>query len=271
MLFSCLMFAQLKRHRSQPLHSPDFLTPSTQYKLGCYWVSYTKPTACANSKIQSVTHWPGESPTSACTSGLHHQHGNVTGVPPALPVTQDHNSAQISGTAPGYPGEREFLSLSITPASPKVLIPPKHHFHPHYCLWLTFALLPSVGRSMHHLPRATHPWSPYLPWYKDPFQAATWLHDHPKMLPHSLSDLNSHPEKEETPVPNNQYCRPPVRGHRKERGNSNRSGHLLMLNNKISTASAHCKWGEKKKGIRSCENTAPVKLPVLMSLTVSAD
>lgn len=51
MLVSCLMFAQLKPHRSQPLHSPDFLTPSTQYKLGCSPVSYTKPTACANSKI----------------------------------------------------------------------------------------------------------------------------------------------------------------------------------------------------------------------------
>ena len=155
MLFSFLMFAQLKWRSPQSLHSLDLLTPSTQYELGYSPVSYTKPTACTNSKIWSVTHWPSESSISALTSGVHHYCRSVTSFPPALVATQT-NSAQVSGTAPGYPRERELLSLSITTASLKAWIsasnssktpfPPTLLFVTH--IWFTA----KCGRSASALP-----------------------------------------------------------------------------------------------------------------------
>lgn len=102
-----------------------------------------------------ASHCPSESSISALTSGVLHYHRNVTGFPPAPVITQT-NSAQSSGTAPGYSRQRELLSLSITTASLKAWIstlnssktslPPTLLFVTHKCF------MTKCGRSASALP-----------------------------------------------------------------------------------------------------------------------
>ena len=148
----------------------------------------------------------------------------MSGFPPALVITQT-NSAQISGTAPGYPRERQLLSLSITTASLKAWIsalnssktpfPPTLFFVTHVCfttkcgrsasaLPVHLNAPPAVVSAAHKINASSTKGNadttkPILTLTYRPLPDYHMQHDHPKILPHSLYDLNGHPEKEKTP------------------------------------------------------------------------